>query len=112
MLEAYYEEHLEDYMTPAMVRLQSLAFADRESAENGLQRLRQGSDLNWMRANARGLVDEATGRAPLLEFDGRVLSLPALPEGIRKTLEGASTGAVRLYAQPDGAFYVLSVEEL
>ena len=111
-LDAFYAEHLDDYSTPAMMRLQGLAFEDREHAEAGLDKLRQGSDLSWMRANASGLVDAADETEGLLNFNDRLLSLPTLPEGIRDAVEGASAGDFRLYAQPDGAVYVLAVKEV
>jgi parvulin-like peptidyl-prolyl isomerase len=111
-LEALYAEHLDDYSTPAMIRLQGLPFKDREHAEAGLEKLRQGSDLKWMRANAGGLVDEPDEGEELLAFDGRLVTLASLPPGIQDAVVGASAGDFRLYAQPDGAFYVLAVVEV
>jgi parvulin-like peptidyl-prolyl isomerase len=111
-LQAIYREHLDDYSTPAMIRLRSLPFEDREHAEAGLEKLRRGSDLEWMRANAGGLVDEPDRIEELLEFDGRLLTLSSLPDRVQDAVAGASAGQFRLYAQPDGPFYVLAVVEL
>jgi len=111
-LQTFYDEHLDDYSTPAMMRLQGLVFEDREHAEAGLDKLRRGSDLNWMRTNASGLIDAADDSEGLLDFNDRLLSLPTLPEEIRDAVEGASAGDFRLYAQPDGAVYVLAVNEV
>jgi len=112
-LETYYAEHVDDYSTPAMIRLQGLPFKDREHAEAGLEKLRQGSDFNWMQANASGLVDAADFEdGELLQFGGRLLAVLALPAGIRDAVAGASAGDFRLYAQPEGAIYVLAVQEV
>jgi hypothetical protein len=111
-LEAFYAEHLGDYSTPAMMRLQGIPFQDRKHAEAGLEKLRQGSDLSWMQANARGLIKDTDDADLLLRFDDRLLSVPTLPEGIRGAVEGASAGDYRLYAQPGGAVYVLGVKEV
>lgn len=109
---AFYNAHLDEYMTSAMVRLQSLPFEDLAHAEAGQAKLLQGSDLNWIRANADGVVVEPEDGEVLLKFEGRVLALAALPEGVREAVEGASAGDVRLFAQPEGRVYVLSVEEI
>ena len=112
-VEAFYAEHTDEYMTSAMIRLQGLPFEDRDHAEAGLEKLRQGSDLNWMLTHADGLVkvadeDEAER---LLKFGGRVLAVAMLPKGVQKAVEGASAGDFRLYAQPGVAIYVLVVQE-
>jgi|GEM_PF-655495 len=111
-VEAFYAEHLDEYMSSAMIRLQGLAFEDRAHAEAGQKKLRQGSDLNWMRTHADGLITNPEEVERLLKFDGRVLAVEILPEGVRDAVEGASAGDVRLYAQPGDAFYVLSVEQV
>lgn len=109
-VELYYAEHLDEYMTSAMIRLQGLPFEDREHADAGLKKLRQGSNLDWMSTHADGLLqDEDDG---LLKFGGRVLALAMLPEGVQEAVEGATAGDFRLYSQPGVAVYVLAVQEI
>ena len=114
-VEAFYAEHTDEYMTSAMIRLQGLPFEDRDHAEAGLEKLRQGSDLNWMLTHANGLVKVADADEDeaerLLKFGGRVLAVAMLPKGVQQAVEGASAGDFRLYAQPGVAIYVLVVQE-
>jgi hypothetical protein len=111
-IEAFYNEHIDAYMTSAMIRLDGLPFGDREHAEAGLAKLRQGSDLNWMRAHADGLVDVSDDVDGLMKFSGRVLAVEMLPEGVKKVVEGTSAGDLRFYADPGGVYYVLVVQEV
>ena len=45
-----------------------------------------------------------------LTFDERPVTTTSMPEGVRKALAGARAGDSRLYASPEGPFYVLSVQ--
>jgi hypothetical protein len=112
-LEAYYAEHVADYSSPMMMRLDSIAFGDRASAEAALSKLTQGADLKWMRRNAAGRLDPADVEN-LLALDGDLLAVPALDPGIQRALQGASAGELRFYAadEASGPYYVLSASEV
>ncbi len=48
----------------------------------------------------------------LLNFEGKLLTLRSLPEGVRQALSEAKPGDFRLYASPEGYYYVLYVYHL
>ncbi len=107
-LKAYYNEHIKDYTYPEMMRIDSLVFAKRNDAEDAIEKLRKGTEFQWLASNAEGQVDkDASG---LLTFEGKLLATKTFPEGMRKVLSGARAGDVKLYASPEGYFYVLSIQ--
>ena len=109
-MKAYYREHVKDYTMPGMIRINSLAFAKREDAEAALGRLRKGTEFRWLAANADGQVDKnAKG---VLNFGERLIMTSDLPEGVQKVVHGAKGGDYRLYASPEGYFYVLAVQQV
>ncbi len=107
-LKTYYESHKKDFTKPAMVRLSSLAFQEKKGAEAALARLRQGTDFDWMKANAAGVAEDAGeltgGSIPVL--------VSSLPEGLRKAVDGASPGDYRMYSAPQGPFYAVLVTQV
>lgn len=107
-LKAYYNEHIKDYTFPEMMRINSLVFAKRNHAEDAVEKLRKGTEFQWLASNAEGQVDKDA--AGLLTFDGKLLATKTLPEGVRKVLSGAHAGDFKLYASPEGYFYVLSIQ--
>lgn len=110
-VKAYYDEHLEDYSSPAMLRMKSLVFKNREDAESALDKLRKGADFKWVSANATGFVPPDTEDA--LPFERNLLSLTALPEGLQEKAEGAKKGDALFYDGPeDDYFYVLYMQEV
>ena len=109
-LRSYYQVHIGEYTFPEMVRIDALVFSDRKDAEETIEKLRKGADIQWLRANADGQV-EAGKRENLLEFGGQMLDVSTLPEEVRKAVSGASPGDYRLYADPGNAYYVLEIRE-
>jgi hypothetical protein len=109
-LKAYFEAHKGDYVYPEMMKLTSLVFGNKRDAESTLKSLRKGADIDWVRANATGLV--ATADDDPLSLHGRVLALKALPEDMHTVLAGAHAGDFRLYEGTEGRYYVLSVQEV
>lgn len=109
-LKRYYQEHIGEYSFPEMVRIDGLVFSDRKNAEDAIEKLRKGADLQWLRANADGLI-EAGKRENLLEFEGQMLDAASLPEEVRKAVSGASPGDYRFYADAGNAYYVLDIRE-
>ena len=75
-----------------------------------MRKLREGADFGWLAANAEGQVDK--GAPGLLAFDGRPVTTDSMPDGMQKALAGAKAGEFRLYASPEGHFYVLAVQQV
>jgi parvulin-like peptidyl-prolyl isomerase len=109
-LNGYYQEHINDYTFPELVRIDGLVFAEKAPSEEAIEKLRKGADFQWLRANAEGRVDLAKGK-DLLDFKGQLLTVTTLPDGVRKAITGAGPGDYRLYADPGNAYYVLDLLE-
>lgn len=109
-LRTYYQEHIGEYTLPEMMRIDGLAFNKRADAESAIEKLRKGADFQWLSSNAEGQADKNS--EGLLRFEGKLLTTKDLPEGIQKAVSGAKSGDSRLYAAPEGYFYVLSMREV
>jgi hypothetical protein len=109
-LKTYYDQHIEEYTYPEMMKIDSLAFSKREDAEKAIVSLRRGTDLRWLKANAEGQVDKNT--KGVLSFEGNLLTTKDLPENVGKAVSGAKSGDSRLLANHDNYFYVLSIQEV
>ena len=106
----YYSEHIDDFSSPTMFRMNGLAFSTLPDAESALMKLRRGADFKWVSANSPGQVDKKAERT--LVIDNSLLSLTALPEDLRKSAEGAHQGDSLLYSSPEGHHYVITVEKV
>jgi parvulin-like peptidyl-prolyl isomerase len=109
-LKAYYDQHMKEYSYPEMMKIKSLAFSKREDAEKAIVTLRQGTDFQWLGANAEGQVDKNT--KGVLNFEGNLLTTKNLPENVQKAVSGAKSGDFRFLANPENYFYVLSIQEV
>jgi len=109
-VKAYYQAHIGDYTYPAMVKVSSLAFAKRTDAEAALEKLRKGTDFQWLSDNAEGRVDKKMEGG--LPFEGRLIVERDLPKAVAEAISGAKSGDSRLYAAPEGRFYVLSLDQV
>lgn len=109
--ESYYREHIGEYTTPEMMRIDGIAFTGRQEAEDAMERLRKGADFQWLRANAEGRVDPAKTEN-LLEFGGSPLLTTSLPAGVQRAVSGAAVGDYRIYAEAGGPSYVLLIREV
>jgi hypothetical protein len=105
----YYAAHPNEFSNPEMLKARSLAFGQRSTAEAAIRKLREGTDYGWLAANHPGQVGK--GAKGLLAFDGRPVTLDSMPAGMRKALAGSKSGDVRLYASPEGYFYVVAVQQ-
>jgi hypothetical protein len=106
-LKAYYEDNREEYTLPQMVRIKSIAFAEKSEAVNALNKLRQGTDFNWLSSTAEGqLTNKGQG---IFQFEGKLLTVRSLPEGMRQALSQVKLGDYRLYESPEDRYYVLYV---
>jgi len=107
-LKAYYKEHINEYTYPEMMKIDSLVFAKRDDAEESIEKLRKGTEFQWLSANAEGQVDKNT--KGLLAFGGKLLTTKNFPEGVQKVVSGAKPGDFNLYASPEGHFYILFIQ--
>ena len=108
--QRYYDAHRSEYTFPEMVKLKSVIFSKKETAEQSLAKLRQGMDLKWLVSGSTDLVDpDSPGVTPL---DDQLVTVTSLPEGVQKALAGAKEDDYRLYEAPGNYFYVLHVEQL
>jgi hypothetical protein len=106
----YYAEHLDDFSSPTMLRMNGLAFSTVPDAESALMKLRRGADFKWVSANSPGQVDKEAEET--LNFDSALLSLTALPEDLRKAAEGAQRGDSLLYSSRENHHYVITIEKV
>lgn len=105
--QARYEQRKAEFTTPQMWRLDGLGFSDARSADAALEKLRGGTDPEWLRANADGRLEQGKQQ---LSLGGGLVSASALPASLAKALTGARAGEYRRYASDDGAqHYVLRV---
>ena len=109
-IKAYYQENVMEYTYPEMMRIDSLVFTASKDAENTIEKLRNGADFHWLRANADGQVDPSQGKN-LLDFGGQLLDTRTLPAGVGKAISGAASGDYRLFADSGNAYYVLHIQE-
>lgn len=108
-VKAYYDEHINEYSSPAMLQMKSLVFSDRQDAETALDKLRKGADYNWVSANAVNLVAPDTDG--VLPLDKNLLSLTALPEDLQELTRDAKKGASLLYVPSEPNFYYVLLME-
>lgn len=106
-LKSYYDQNIETYNLPAMMRIKSIVFGKQRNAEDAMEKLLDGADFEWVRSHVEGTVDG--NMKGLLNFDGKLLTVSGLPEGVQKTVSGANPGAFRLYESAEGHFYVLYI---
>jgi parvulin-like peptidyl-prolyl isomerase len=109
-IKAYYDEHIGDYSSPEMIKIRSLAFSKKNNAEDAIEKLRKGSEFQWLAANAEGQV--AADSPGLLEFENNLLIRKNLPDQMEKVIAGAKPGDIKLYASPEGYFYLLNIQDI
>ncbi len=109
-LEAYYQKNISEFTSSRMMRIKDLVFEKRDDAVAAMQNLNKGTDFAWLSANAHGQIP--ANSKGLLNFEGRPLTVDSLPPDIRETVSGASKGDSRLYAETDGRYYLLYVDQI
>lgn len=102
-VKRHFDEHQAEYADPQMYRLDGLAFSSAPAAAAGAAKLRDGTDLGWLRANAEGQAKDAG-----LPLDGRTVSASTFGPALRGALAGATKGAVRVHEE-GGVHYVIRV---
>ena len=109
-VRAYYNEHPDSFITPEMMRIDSLAFDRKENAEAAIRTLSTGTEFKWLRANAEGQVE--SNEKESLDFGGNVLSIKLLPAEVQEVLSGVNAGDFRLLTSSDGYYYVLYAQQV
>ena len=110
-LKKRYDDHPEDYSTPEMMRIESLAFLRYADAQAAIETIRKGGDLKWVRANAAGQAGRESF-ASLVQLNGDLVTVAALPAEMRKAVAGARAGDCRFSGEPGGPFHVLSITQV
>jgi hypothetical protein len=109
-LKTYYAQHAQQYTSPKLLRIKSLIFGKRSDAVAAIDKLKKGTDFNWLGSNAAGQLDPDT--MGILNFDGQLITLSSLSESLQKAVSGAEAGDFRLYESPLGQFYVLYIYQV
>lgn len=104
---SYYGEHMDEFSTPKMVRLNGLAFDALPDAESALDKLRRGADFRWVSANTQGQVDKEVEE--VLDFDDVLVSVSSLPEGLQQGAQAGRRGDALLYSGPDEIHYAILI---
>ena len=107
-VRTYYDAHTADFTSPAMLRLDSIAFAKRESAEGALAKARSGADFGWLKQNAPGQskADDA------MQLGGGAYLVDGVDPALKPVLAEPKAGDVRLFA-PDGDLaYVIQIRDV
>jgi parvulin-like peptidyl-prolyl isomerase len=99
-VQALYEQRKGEFATPQMYRLDGLGFSTAKAAQAALEKLKGGTDLEWVRANTEGRLKPEEQK---LQLQGALLSVNTLPPSLVKALVGAQPGDYRIYAADDGA---------
>jgi hypothetical protein len=110
-MKSYFKDHKGEYTDPEMLKMVKIDFGNKRDAEAALAKLKKGADLNWVRANAEGLVaaaDEEEGSTTGM----LILTTKNLPAEMAKSVAGAKAGDFRLAAGAEGRFSVLSIQEV
>jgi parvulin-like peptidyl-prolyl isomerase len=106
---AYYTRHAAEYSYPQMFKLDGIAFTSAKGAQDAVERLRAGTDFQWLRANADGQVAAKERSLPV--DVASVVIASSLPAGLSKALAGSATGDYRIYPAAEKEVYVIRVVE-
>jgi peptidyl-prolyl cis-trans isomerase C len=106
----YIKDHRDRYLTPAMIRLDVLAFSDPAAARDAVEKLRRGADRDWLRSNAEGVV-EPSEDDPVGGLRGQLVLVSTLPADLREAIVGARQDDYRLLERDDPPTYVVTVLE-
>jgi hypothetical protein len=107
-LRKYYEQHIEEYTVPEMIKLRSLVFVSASTAQAALDKLNKGTDFHWMKANADGQVPSETGE--VTQFSEGFVTVRSVPEPVRQAVTMRKGEDVYvLYNQEGKYFHVLNI---
>lgn len=105
---AEYEKNPATYNLPGFYKLAGLAFAKEANAKAAYDKLKAGTDLKWLKANADGQLKDDEVR---IDLNGKTIAEKAMDPSLAKALAGAKDKDVRLYSRAPAEHYVLVVKE-
>jgi hypothetical protein len=107
--KALYEQRKAQFTFPQMYRLDGLGFASAKTTQSVMEKLKSGTDLEWLRANAEG---QLPAEEQQFQLQGAPVSANTMPPSLVKVMTGAQRGDYRLYTTDDGKqHYVIRVLE-
>jgi hypothetical protein len=106
----YYEAHIDEFSTPKMLGMDAIIFAELRDAEAALGKLQKQADFNWVSANSPGRVAEVNSQ--VFDFDGALLTVTALPEGLHEAVEDAERGDAVIYSDEQGYHHVIVIDQV
>ncbi len=109
-VKAYYDKNIGDYSSPEMLKIRGLAFTRKDYAEAAISKLVNGTEYQWVQANAEGLVAKET--EGLVEFPSNPVTHRGLPEPLHDALAGVKADEYRLYESAEGFTYVVHVQDV
>jgi parvulin-like peptidyl-prolyl isomerase len=107
-IRAWYDGHKGDYSSPAMLRLESMAFVRRTDAEDARKKLASGADFGWLKKNA---VGQSEASADVMALNG-VYVVDQVDADMAKVLANPKEGDARLFAAPSGPVYLILIHEV
>jgi parvulin-like peptidyl-prolyl isomerase len=108
-IRAWYDRHKEDYSSPAMLRLESIAFGRRADAEDARKKAVSGADFGWLKKNAAG---RTLAGDDVMQLNGGVYLVDQVDPDLAKILANPKEGDARLFAAPGGPVYIVLIREV
>jgi hypothetical protein len=103
---AYYDGHQAELTYPDLYKLETIAFPRPADAQSACEKLRSGTDVKWLKANADGQLEP---KKRSLQVDGTTVTATSMPEGLASVVSGAGAGDCRIYAPSDQECYAVLV---
>jgi parvulin-like peptidyl-prolyl isomerase len=107
-IRAWYDGHKDDYSSPSMLRLESMAFVRRADADDARKKLGSGADFGWLKKNA---VGQAEASADVMLLNG-VYVVDQVDADMAKALANPKDGDARLFAGAAGPVYLILIREV
>lgn len=103
---AYYDGHQDEFRYPELYRLETLAFARADDSQAACAKIRAGTDVKWLKANAD---DQLAPSKRTVQIDGTSVTTASMPQALVTALAGTKRGDCRVYARADGESYAVFV---
>jgi len=110
-LQKEYDQHIEDYSTPRMLKLDSIVFSEASAGRAALEKYNQGTDFQWLKSNAEGRITDPEKAKKVNQIAG-ILTEKSLPAEIRIALNALKAGQARVCEAPKKEYtYLLLVQK-
>jgi parvulin-like peptidyl-prolyl isomerase len=107
-VRAYYDAHQDEFKLPDFFKLETIGFAKAREAQAACEKLKAGTDVKWLKANADG---QLAPKDRSLQVDGTTVTASSMPEGLASVLSGAGARDCRIWARSDDENYAVFVVE-